>query len=248
MTPYYDHAGITIFCGDCRDILPHVTADVVVTDPPYPNLVGGYVYAFPGVAPTRESISVGTPWETSLDWAQLAIKSSSLGVMVFCTHHSIPEVAVAFRDLRRVCLITWYKRNSPPTGKNVPRFTTEFVWCFAHKPGLSWDVFDTTCVDMPKLQGGCMATERLQTAGGDCAHPTQKPIALMRWLIMVGGKTILDPFMGSGTTLVAAKQLGRKAIGIEIEERYCEIAAKRLAQEVLPLEPVEAEPTQVSLL
>jgi len=59
-------------------------------------------------------------------------------------------------------------------------------------------------------------------------HPTQKPIKLIKKLLAVGGDLILDPFMGSGTTLVAAKQLNRKAIGIEIEEKYCEIAAKRI--------------------
>jgi DNA modification methylase len=66
-------------------------------------------------------------------------------------------------------------------------------------------------------------------------HPTQKPVQLMEWCIKLCSlaNTILDPFMGSGTTLVAAKQLNRKAIGIEIEEKYCEIAVKRLQQSVL---------------
>ena len=66
-------------------------------------------------------------------------------------------------------------------------------------------------------------------------HATQKPVALMKWCIekYPDAQTILDPFMGSGTTLVAARDLGRKCIGIELEERYCEIAAKRLAQGLL---------------
>jgi DNA modification methylase len=74
---------------------------------------------------------------------------------------------------------------------------------------------------------------------GDFFHPTQKPIALMRWCLAFLPKKveiILDPFMGSGSTLIAAKESGKQAIGIEIDERYCEIAAKRLAQNVLPLE------------
>ena len=72
--------------------------------------------------------------------------------------------------------------------------------------------------------------------GGHDWHPSVKPLRLLQWLIgQTDAQTILDPFMGSGTTLRAAKDLGRKAIGIEIEEKYCEIAAKRMAQEVLPL-------------
>jgi DNA modification methylase len=79
-------------------------------------------------------------------------------------------------------------------------------------------------------------------------HPCPKPIKLFRWLLSkVTADLILDPFMGSGTTLVAAKQLGRCAIGIEISEDYCKIAVERLRQAVLPLEPVEPAPEQLPL-
>ena len=69
-------------------------------------------------------------------------------------------------------------------------------------------------------------------------HPTQKPLALIKWCLrqFPGVETVLDPFMGSGTTLVAARQFGYAAVGIEIEERYCEMAAERLAQGVLDFE------------
>lgn len=74
-------------------------------------------------------------------------------------------------------------------------------------------------------------------------HPTQKPVELMTWCISLADDpaTILDPFMGSGTTLRAAKDLGRKAIGIEIEEKYCEIAAKRMQQEVFDFTPLATD-------
>lgn len=74
-----------------------------------------------------------------------------------------------------------------------------------------------------------------QLASEGKLHPTQKPLPLMRWCVAMTTGTVLDPFMGSGTTLRAAKDLGRSAVGIEQDERYCEIAARRCSQEVLGL-------------
>ena len=239
MKPYYSHAGITIYHGDCREILPHLPpVDLVLTDPPYGGLSGGHHIPDGGTVGRRlrPSVTLGDEWGASLDWAPLAARVCRLGAMVFCSYHSLPETAMAFSSFRRAALATWHKRNAPPSGKNVPKFTEEYVWCFAKSPGLKWDVFDGTLIDIPKLSTGCMASaERVTDDLGQAAHPAQKPEAVLRWLLRVGGDTILDPFMGSGTTLRAAKDLNRKAIGIEIEERYCEIAARRLAQEVLAL-------------
>ena len=92
----------------------------------------------------------------------------------------------------------------------------------------------------PNLNLGAKNTALRSTARAErSCHPCPKPVGWMLWAVdlgSVGGDSILDPFLGSGTTAVAAKNLGRKCIGIEIEEKYCEIAVNRLAQEVLPLE------------
>jgi hypothetical protein len=89
----------------------------------------------------------------------------------------------------------------------------------------------------------------------DHFHPTQKPVALMEWIIgkYQSANVVCDPYMGSGPVILAAKNLGRSAIGIEIEEKYCEIAAKRLSQEVFDFKPLEGNaagglgPEQISL-
>ena len=119
----------------------------------------------------------------------------------------------------------WVKR--PVVGfDNDPRTyaTVEMAWSdFGGKPRIRNHVWD----------GGKRAGD---SSNRKFLHPTQKPLEIMRWCVSESPKgTILDPFMGSGTTLRAAKDLGRRAIGIEIEERYCEIAAQRCRQEVLGL-------------
>ncbi len=108
--------------------------------------------------------------------------------------------------------LAWYKRDIAESFGNL-----ELAWT-------SRDAADKA-LDLPI---SAVNKERI-------GHPTQKPLALMRWCLgfFPKAETVLDPFMGSGTTLVACKQLGRKCVGIELEEKYCEIAARRLAQDNL---------------
>jgi DNA modification methylase len=211
MTPYYSHAGIEIYHGDCREILPGLPrVDAVITDPPYGIGFG----------------AKHTKW------------SANRGVVLGTWDAAVPDVSwlldvadhIAIWGGERFQLpvrrgwLTWVKPDAAPTFAS-----TEYAWTNRDKPARHI-VFSV----------GEMNQERL-------GHPTQKPEAVMLWTIQQvapHAHTILDPFMGSGTTLVAAKNLGRKAIGIEIEEKYCEIAAKRLSQEVFEFPAQSMMPQQ----
>lgn len=233
MKPYYQRDGITIFCGDCKKIMPKMnnnSFELVLTDPPYPELKGGTVYLDGGVAPrVSKSATTGTPWEISLNWMSNAWRVAKLGMMVFCSYHSVDTVKAKQRSAA-IALVTWHKRNSPNPVNNVPKFETEFIWLFKKTPGLTWRSL-RTMYDIPMPQAGCFATERILKKDSKCAaHPTQKPEALVFELLKVGGQTILDPFMGTGTTLKVAQDLGRRATGIEINPAYCQMAVERLRQ------------------
>lgn len=230
MTPYYDSGGITIFHGDCRDVLASLSAvDAVITDPPY---------GIPrGSAFVRKNTTTVENWDgagqnvTVDGWTALACR-------LLVERGYFVEFHGTGLDTRRECeerhlaagLTPWHefalvKTAPPPT----PRPTLVFGYeqaLISHKGKRQW-------------RGGChvdrwigMTPNRLNKA----EHPTEKPLACMAQLVAaltLPGETVLDPFVGSGTTLRAAKNLGRRAIGIEIEERYCEIAAKRMGQEVM---------------
>lgn len=212
ITPYYSHAGIVIYNADCRDILPHVTADVVVTDPPYGTgwvRGGGDV----GVFVANHERPSWDRWTT--DWLIDLRDRMKMGIVFGPSGRS--------RELIGIAGNLWiYRKTNPRPGG--PSCEPLGVWPFGE------------------------LREFVAYNGDTPNHPCEKPVDLMKTLIAHTAGPILDPFMGSGTTLVAAKQLGRKAIGIEIEERYCEIAVKRLAQEVLPLTSPVPEPQQQELL
>lgn len=239
MTPYYQEAGITIWHADCREVLPTLATDsldVCVADPPYPGLKGGTRIDFDrGVSKIRkESVTVGTPWGDDITPLAEAWRVCRFGMFVFCSYHfaaTVPEIVGA----APISLVTWFKRNAMPSANNVPQYETEFVWAFKKCPGLEWRKL-RGLYNIPMLQAGCMADERF-CKDGRAIHPAQKPVDLITNLLKIGGGSVIDPYCGTGTTLAAAKAAGLSAVGIEIEERYCAIAAERLSQSVLDFGP-----------
>jgi DNA modification methylase len=228
-----------VITGDCREVMGELSdgsVDVVVTDPPYPNLKGGLMTppkCSGGVARRKENtVAVGDNWSCSLDWCADAWRVARYGVLVFCGYNSVCAMRDAFPAAKTMCLLTWYKRNSSPFTPATPRYNTEFIWGLSKEPGLAWNAYKTTMFDIPGLPAGCFASERVLADGtGKSAHPAQKPIELMRALLAITkpDMSILDPFVGTGTTGIAAVQLGRRFLGIELDPGYAEIARKRVA-------------------
>lgn len=205
MTPYYDESGITIYHGDAREVLPLLEFDCVVTDPPYGH---GKDYG-PATKDDLEEFKA----------ASMLIVNQHKPAVQFLSVSRIFDLPV-----RPQWFGVWNKLYGASGLLAYPIYphwdALAFYWLkgdYKGNNGHRSDVFDYAPVR--------------PTEGG---HPTPKPIGLMCDLLkFMRGDIIVDPFMGSGTTLEAAKLLNRRAIGIEIEERYCEIAANRLRQGVL---------------
>lgn len=225
MTPYYEHAGITIYHGDCRELLPQIeSVDLVVTDPPY-------VF---GIASTGQEGKAGgwgdlmnsAAWYAGILRALHARTVQRQGaIWIFNSWRSFPILARAAYEAQWpiTSLLVWDKQWIGPGGRAGLRPSYELVALFCHAR------FALSNRGLPDIWRQQWASQR------PWGHAAEKPVPLMARLIQESTTgLVLDPFAGSGTTLVAAKQLGCRAIGIEIEERYCEIAAERLAQEVLP--------------
>ena len=230
MNPYYQDDYVTIYHSDNRYAM-NIDDEWLVTDPPYTGLKGGVVSSGKGVAASVVPYTtIGERWGDSIKNLKELTMKCRTAAMVFCSWQNVCEIPSLIGG-EKVCLVTWAKRNTQPSRNNAPYYQTEFVWCVKYNSDAHWRKLKTF-YEIPNLQAGCMATERI-TLNGKAKHPTQKPLKLMKELMVVCSSTVLDPYMGTGTTLKAAKDMGIEAIGFEQEERYCEIAAQRLSQEVL---------------
>jgi site-specific DNA-methyltransferase (adenine-specific) len=225
--PYYSDALVTIYHGDCRDILPTLRGDAVISDPPY---------------------GIGVPYGPSYDDARpdywdwlrerLVLMRAAAPVVAF-THRVRALAELPEWDW----IAVWNKGgafgsrvgNSPIVAGWEPIFLYGIHSIGTKTKGMS-DVL--TVRPEPAGNAGAFVGREKWAKGAVAKHPVPKPMSLYRHLIgalSVPGGTVIDPFAGTGTTLAAAKDLGRKSIGIEIEEVYCEQAAVAASQEVLGL-------------
>ena len=216
--PYYQNDGATIYHGDCREILPHLPqVGAVVTDPPYaiPTKIASVRR---GVRSLGDLLIVEAGLKTFFDVIVSKVDSSGR-VMVFCDQTSYPVIFRLLYGVGMSSLLVWDKCRK------------ERGWEFRKSHEL---ILNCWFPDTPIFSDGKGRSDVLRVKPvSKKRHPAEKPTALLRQLLEVCQGVVLDPFMGSGSTLRAATDLGLEAIGCEIEELYCEIAADKLRQGVL---------------
>lgn len=225
MAPYYHDGQVTLYHGDSREILEWCMADVLVTDPPYGM---GYrcghrtespIYDIAGDDTTATRDRVLEPW-----------CFNEKPALIF-GRWNIEPYPLAEEHARLI----WHKAAGGP-GMGDLTFPWGTNYEVIHVMGEGW-------VRRPdqKRHGAVYTTnEGRGSKGGDAykyQHPTPKPVGLMEQLLrQCPDGTVADPFAGVGATLIAARNLGRKAIGVELEERYCETIARRLSEQTFDLE------------
>jgi DNA modification methylase len=227
MIPYYSDDLVTIYHGDCREWTG--TADVMVTDPPYGVglMTKTSDYRQSDAFDNGESMRATVLYPDDPDSIRALIVETMPRLL------ALVDRALIFPGTR---MLYAYPEPAAIGSVFTPNGAGLSPWGFQTTHPILFYGKDPYLTDGRGSRPNGFRTE--QPNPERINHPCPKPIAWMRWAIARAsreGEMILDPFAGSGTTLVAAKSLGRHAIGIEIEERYCEIAATRCSQEVLGL-------------
>jgi site-specific DNA-methyltransferase (adenine-specific) len=226
LRPYYERAGVRIYHGDCREVLPELEAesvDLVLTDPPYAmTYVNDAKKGLRGDS-QRQGIRLFRSACIDLD----RVLRDDRHVYTFCHWESLPDfydAASCYWNAKNA--LVWNKGTFGP-GDCEGDYAHDYeLVLFMHKGrrllNHGRDLAVRTCAPV---------------RGAGRVHPTEKPVELLSFYVgksTNAGEVVLDPFMGSGATLRAALDLGRDAIGIELEEPYCEVAAQRLQQAALP--------------
>lgn len=212
--PYYTDDHVTLYHGDCLEVTEWLAADVLVTDPPY-----GMAYVSGSRHPDDRVAVAGDRDSGSRD-AALAAWGDRPALVFGTWRVSRPD--------RTRHVIAWHKSTSGPGMGDL-----SIPWGHAYEEVY---VLGGPWVGRRRSNVITTADQRGNPYGAAAlvGHPTPKPVGLLEQLIeCCPPGVVADPFAGGGSTLLAARSLGRKAIGVELEERYCEIIAKRLAQDVL---------------
>jgi site-specific DNA-methyltransferase (adenine-specific) len=216
--PYYSDDLVTLYHGDCREVTAWLEADVLVTDPPYGVAWEQPAYLTAGKSKgqrTKRHDGIANDGDTSVRDVALSMWGDRPAAIFGAIDRPFPE------GTRRV--LVWLKpADAGLFGQSIWRKDWEPVFITG-----AWPKAPAT--ESSVIRSG-VGSHRQYAQG---VHPHAKPTATLEAIIQHAPGTIADPFAGSGSTLVAAKLLGRRAIGVELEERYCEIAAKRLAQDTL---------------
>jgi DNA modification methylase len=224
VTPYYADDAVTLYHGDCREILPTLEAvDHVISDPPYDARTHSGA-RWGGDGKTAGLITFA-PLDVN-EAVPMLLSTARRWVVCFCTMEMIAAYQAASGDC-------WVRAGFWRRPDGAPQFTGD-------RPATPGDAVAIMHAEGKKRWngGGHHAYWEHGVERVAREHPTQKPESLMREIVTQftdAGDLILDPFGGSGTTAVAAKRLGRRCIFVEREEKYCEIAAKRLSQGALDL-------------
>ena len=225
--PYYQDDLVTLFHGDCLEVAEWLAADVLVTDPPYGIAWTAHTGGYKGKGSQTEiRNAVSGDNSTEVRDAVLAAWGEQRSAIVFGTWR------VQRPDKAQHRLI-WHKKGHAPGPANMPFMSNDeeiYILGNGFRPS------------SPPLRSVITTQEARSVEVNRIGHPTPKPIGLMEILLdRCPAGVVADPFAGSGSTLIAARNLGRPSIGVELEERYCELIAKRLSQQAFDFGSLEDE-------